>query len=78
MPTKHTTRDERLQVHALAGMLLAVNDIAAKMSFTPERDLYILKCPISPCKRKGRPPNFDKEKRLRLVAFVVESPENDK
>jgi hypothetical protein len=37
MPTKHATRDERLQVHTLAGMHMAVKDIAAKMPFTPER-----------------------------------------
>ncbi len=76
MPNKHATRDERLQVHTLAGMHMAVKDIAAKMSFTPERVYYILKCPISPRKRKGRPPIFDQEKRQRLVEFVVQSPEN--
>ncbi len=62
MLTKHATRDERLQVHTLAGMHMAVKDIAEKMSFTPECVYYILKCPVSPRKRKGRPPIFDAAK----------------
>ncbi len=63
-------------MHTLAGMHMVVKDIAAKMSFTPERVYYILKCPVSPRKRKGRPPIFDKEKRQHLVKLIVESPEN--
>ncbi len=76
VPTKHATRDKRLQVHTLAGMEMAVKDIAAKMSFTTDRVYYILKCPVSPRKRKGRPPIFDEAKRQRLVEFVVQLPEN--
>jgi hypothetical protein len=57
-------------------MHMAVKDIAEKMSFTPERVYYMLKCPVSPRKRKGRPPIFDAAKRQRLVEFVFKSPEN--
>ncbi len=76
MPTKHATRDEHLQVHTLSGMHMAVKDIAEKMFFTPERVYHILKCPISPRKRKGHPPIFNAAKCQILVKIVVESPEN--
>lgn len=70
------TRDERLQIHTLAREGKPVKEIAEQFSFTPYRVYYILKQPVTPRKRKGRPPIFDAEKRQQLVQHVTASSEN--
>jgi tRNA U38,U39,U40 pseudouridine synthase TruA len=74
--SKQASRDDHLKIHALASAGLKNKQIAEQMGYSKQRVPYLRKAPVSPRKRKGRPPIFDEAKRQKLVNFVTASPEN--
>jgi hypothetical protein len=74
--SKHATRDDRLRIHSLSAAGFTNKQIGEEVGYSEQRVSYLLRAPVSPRKRKGRPPIFDDAKRQRLADFVTASPEN--
>ena len=70
MGGKHASDRDRYYIYMLRQQGLFQAEIAAKTGFSRARISYILKQPVTPQKRSGRPPKFDTEKRKTITDYI--------
>ena len=72
---EHATARERFAVHQMYKVGLSAEIIADSFGWKHKRRVYsILNQPVTPRKRKGRPPLLDTPKRKRLVDMLDNEP----
>ncbi len=75
MPSKHATDRERHCIRRLNDQGWKQTEIAAEMGWSAARVSYLLKQPITPKKRSGRPVKFDIAERQSIAHFIESSSE---
>lgn len=74
---EHATRSERFAVHQMYKVGISAEIIADSFGWKHKRRVYsILKQPMTPKKRKGRPVLLDTPKRKHLVDILDNEPGN--
>ena len=64
------TRDQGLQIHTLSQAGMSPRGIAARVNMKRNRVHYLLKQPVTPIGRKGRPPLVTSPIRCRIVDYL--------
>jgi transposase len=75
MSSKHATDRERHYIRRLKDQGWKQKDIASEMGWSTTRVSYLLKQPITPKKRSGRPVKFNTAQRQPIVEFIESSAE---
>jgi transposase len=75
MASKHASDRDRHYIQRLKEQGWKQKDIAAEMGWSAARVSYLLKQPITPKKRSGRPPKFNTTERQSIVQFIESSSE---
>ena len=67
------TRDQRLEIHTLRELKWTYPKIATHIGISTRQAEYAAKQPLTPKKKKGRPPLLDTPKQKELVDYVSSS-----
>ena len=72
----HADERQRQVIHELKRMGRSQKEIAEQVGYSQQRVSYLLRCAVTPRKRKGRPAKITTPGRKLLVDFIKASPAN--
>jgi transposase len=72
----HADGRQRLVIHELKRIGSSQKEIAQQTGFLQQQVSYILRCPVTPKKRQGRPAKITTPGRKLLIDFIKASPAN--